>query len=195
MEAKTAIVSLTIFLAVVLIILVSLIIAYKSRYSLENTLINAWKKEHLIPRGVYTRQFAMRYLMEFHPREMNIKGDLYWQFYRKSEDKDFVKNCKYILRKTSHWLDDIHLFIELKGHLSQLIVYRCFYQPIEETKQTIAKHNISIQEMQFDQVADKKFFKKIFQVEAVDSMEFQVTIDSKMNKMSRRNIRNIIDYL
>lgn len=188
-------IGIVIALIVVIFSLVGIILLHKQQTCNKSVLINAWKKEYLIPRNAQTRNFIMLYLLEFHNRSVNIKQDIYYQFWQQSSEAEFDKRCRMLFEKTKHINSPENLISELKEHLSQIILYRCYYQPNIEAQKTIAKHNIAVQEMQYDQQNDKQFFKRIFRLKSVDSLEFQTTIDAKLSKASNSTIKKIIDHL
>lgn len=157
-----------------------------------DVLISSWKKEYLIPRNAHTRNFIVCFLLEFYPYSVNMKMDLYYQFWQKSQDCNFEKNCRTMLADEATKEKLIH---ELKDHLSQIIIYRCYYQHNQEGRNTIAKHNIAVQEMQYNQNNDKQFFKRIFRLESIDSLEFQKSIDEKLHTISNSTLQEIIDHL
>ena len=87
------------------------------------------------------------------------------------------------------------MYAEFLDHLSQLLTYRCYYYENPEAKRLAEKENLSLHEMHFDQESDKQMIKNMFTIEYLNSELFQIALDAKLSKASKKTVLQLIDYL
>ena len=139
------------------------------------------------------RNFAVMYLLEY--GKLNLQRmDPFYEFYTYSEDKDFISQCKEIFQKLELETIDL-MYAEFLEHLSMILTYRCYYYQNPEAKRLAEKENLSLHEMNFDQYKDQQMIKNLFSIEYSDSELFQIALDGKLSKASKKTIVRLIDYL
>jgi hypothetical protein len=169
------------------------LIVFKVFKTKRDILIDAFSKEYLIPRSMNMRNFAVMYLLEY--GKLNLQRmDPFYEFYTYSEDKDFISQCKEIFQKLELETIDL-MYAEFLDHLSQILTYRCYYHANPEAKRLAEKENLSLHEMDFDQYKDQQMIKNLFSIEYSDSELFQIALDGKLSKASKKTIVRLIDYL
>lgn len=159
----------------------------------QDILINAFSKEYLIPRAMNMRNFAVMYLLEHGKLDLQ-KMDPFYEFYTYSQNENFVSQCKEIFQTLEPETIDL-MYAEFLNHLSQILTYRCYYYENPEAKKLAEKENLSLHEMDFDQYKDQQMIKNLFSIEYSDSQLFQIALDTKLSKASKKTIVKLIDYL
>lgn len=190
------IILLAIFCLVCLIIALAIFITLfelKIFKTKRDILIDAFSKEYLIPRSMNMRNFAVMYLLEY--GKLNLQRmDPFYEFYTYSQNKDFHIKCKKIFSDLESTTIDL-MYAEFLDHLSQILTYRCYYHANPEAKRLAEKENLSLHEMDFDQYKDQQMIKNLFSIEYSDSELFQIALDGKLSKASKKTIVRLIDYL
>lgn len=190
------IILLAIFCLICLIIALAIFITLfelKIFKTKRDILIDAFSKEYLIPRSMNMRNFAVMYLLEY--GKLNLQRmDPFYEFYTYSQDKNFTLQCKAIFKNFESATIDL-MYKEFLDYLSQILTYRCYYHANPEAKRLAEKENLSLHEMDFDQYEDQQMIKNLFSIEYSDSKLFQIALDGKLSKASKKTIVRLIDYL
>ena len=192
---KTIILLLIFCLVCLIIALAIFITLFKLKIfkTKQDILIDAFSKEYLIPRAMNMRNFAVMYLLEH--GELNLQRmDPFYEFYKYSQNENFVSQCKEIFQTLEPETIDL-MYAEFLDHLSQLLTYRCYYYENPEAKRLAEKENLSLHEMHFDQESDKQMIKNMFTIEYLNSELFQIALDAKLSKASKKTVLQLIDYL
>jgi hypothetical protein len=188
-------------IAIALITIVMIILGFLLFFNIlklpqtkEKVLIEAFKKEYLVPRAMNIRNFATFYLLDYgayNPQKMDVLHEF---FLHSQNDPNFDENCKELFKKQETSVTDL-MYSELISNLSQIIVYRCFYVENSEAKNLMKTNNLNTCQMLFDQKKDQEFIKKQFRIESIDSCDFQLNIDKSLRVASKNKIITLIDYL
>lgn len=187
---------LSILICLICIVVLGILIAlFKSKIfkSKKDILIDAFSKEYLIPRAMNMRNFAVMYLLEYGTLNLQ-RMDPFYEFYTYSQNENFNSQCKEIFKQLEPTTIDL-MYGEFLDHLSQILTYRCYYYSNPEAKRLAEKEKLSFHEMNFDQESDKQMVKEMFSIEYQDSELFQLALDYKLSKTSKRTILSLINYL